>query len=125
MHPHYGALPDPDVPVRVTRGAAIAHRTLTRLLAAEPHSTSGLLLPCRYLYSMILVTPYSMVSYSLPFCILLFFLYLISFHGNEIISLISFPAVVGLGLRTDRVLIAVSQPCIANIFFKKIFLIRF
>ena len=26
MHPHYGALPVPDVPVRITRGAVIAHR---------------------------------------------------------------------------------------------------
>ena len=26
MHPHYGALPVPYVPVRVTRGAVIAHR---------------------------------------------------------------------------------------------------
>ena len=35
MRPLYGALPVPHVPVRVTRGAVIAHPTLMPLLAAE------------------------------------------------------------------------------------------
>ena len=46
MHPLYGALPVPYMPVRVTRGAVIAHQ-YTRLLAAEPRCIAGLLFPCR------------------------------------------------------------------------------
>ena len=70
----------------------------------------------------ILVTPCSMVwnwrvsragpmpfywpSCSLPFCLLLFSLSLLSFYGWVL---------WGWGLRTDGVLIALSQPCIANL----------
>ena len=61
MHPHYFALPVPYVPVRVTRGAVIAHRYTLRLLAAEPRSIAGILFPCQYLDGTILVTPHSMV----------------------------------------------------------------
>ena len=72
---------------------------------------------------IILVTPCSMVwdwrvsragpmplywpSCSLTFCLLLFSLSLLSFYGLVL---------WGWGLRTDRVLIALSQPCIANLF---------
>ena len=42
MHPLYGALPVPYVPVWVTHGAVIAHRYTMRLLAAEPRSIAGL-----------------------------------------------------------------------------------
>ena len=92
-----------------------------RLLAAEPRSTSGLSFPCQYLCGTILVTPYSMVwdwrvsragpmpfywpICSLPFCLLLFSLSLLSFYGLVL---------WGWGLRTDRVLIALSQPYSAN-----------
>ena len=38
MHPLCGTLPVPDVPMRVTRGAVIAHRFTYVLLAAEPRS---------------------------------------------------------------------------------------
>ena len=62
MHPLYDALPGPCVPLRVTRGAVVAHRyTLKRLLAVGPRSTARLLLPCQYLCGTILVTAYSMV----------------------------------------------------------------
>ena len=89
--------------------------TLMRLLAAEPHSIAGLLFPFQYLCGTILVTPYSMVwdwrfsragpmpfywpSCSLHFCLLLFSLSLLSFYGLVL---------WGWGLRTDRVLIALS-----------------
>ena len=59
MHPLYGALPEPNVPVRITRGAVIV--IFMRLLAAEPCSTAGLLVPCQYLSGRILVAPYLMV----------------------------------------------------------------
>ena len=75
--------------------------TLMRLLAAEPRSNELLLLLCQYLCGLILVTPYSMVwdwrvsrawsmpfywpSCSLPFCLLLFSLSLLSFYGLIVI----------------------------------------
>ena len=40
IHPLYGALPVSYVPVRVTRGAMIAHRYTYALLAAEPRSAT-------------------------------------------------------------------------------------
>ena len=97
--------------------------TLMRLLAAEPLSIAGHLFPGQCLCGTILVTPCSMVwdqrvsrarsmpfywpSCSLTFCLLLFSLSLLSFYGLVL---------WGWGLRTDRVLIALSQPCIANLF---------
>ena len=58
MHLLYGALPMPYV----TRGAVIDIGTPMRLVAAEPRSIPGFLLPCQYLCGTILVAPYSMVS---------------------------------------------------------------
>ena len=97
--------------------------SLIRLLAAEPRSIALLLFPCQYLCGTILVTLCSMVwdwrvsrarpmpfywpSCSLTICLLLFSLSLLSFCGFVL---------WGWGLRTDRVLIALSWPCIANIF---------
>ena len=124
MHPLYGALPVPYVPVRVTRGAVISHRfTYGRLLAVEPRSIAGLLFLCQHLCGTILVTRCSMVwdwrvsragpmpfywpNCSLTFCLLLFSLSILSFYGLVL---------SGWGLRTDRVLIALSQPCVANLF---------
>ena len=85
--------------------------------------TAGLLFPRQYLCGTILVTQYSMVwnsrvpragpmpfywpSCSLTFRLLLFSLSLLSFYGL---------VVWDWGLRTDRVLIALSQPCITNLF---------
>ena len=57
----YGAVPVMYVPVRVTRGAVIEHRTLIRLLAAETRSIAGLLFPSQYLCGTVLVTPYWIV----------------------------------------------------------------
>ena len=51
----------PTVPVRVTRGALIAHSTLVRLSAAEPRSTAWILFTSQYISETIWLTPYSMV----------------------------------------------------------------
>ena len=96
--------------------------TLMRLLTEEPLSIAGHLFPGQCLCGKILVTPYSMVwdwrvsragpmpfywpSCSLTFCFLLFYLSFLSFYGLVL---------WGWGLRTDRVLTALSQPCIANL----------
>ena len=77
----------------------------------------------QYLYGTIWVTTYSMVwdwrisragsipfywpSYSLPFSLLLFSLSLLSLYGLML---------WGWGLWTDRMLIALSKPCTANLF---------
>ena len=66
MHALSGALPGPYVPVRVTRGALVAHWFSLDLLAAEPRSTAGLLFPSRYLSGTILVTLCSMFSQIFP-----------------------------------------------------------
>ena len=123
MHPLYGALPVPYVPVRL-HAVLLSHiGTLMRLLAAEPFSIAGHLFPGQCLCGTILVPPCSMVwdwrvsrARSMPFywpsCSLTFFLLLFS------LSLLLFYGLVlrGWGLQTDRVLIALSQPCIADLF---------
>ena len=97
LHPLYGDLSVPYVPVLVTRGAVIDIGRLMRLLA-EPCSIAGLLFvwcSAQFLCGTILVTLHSMVwdwlvsranpmpfywpSCSLPFCLLLFFLSLHAF----------------------------------------------
>ena len=124
LHPLYGALPVPYVPVRVTRSALIAHR----VTYAPPRCRTSLYNKTFILFSVslwndLIVSPYSMVwdwrvsragpislywpSCSLPFCLLLFSLSLLSFYGLLL---------GGWGLRTDRVLIALSQPCLTNLF---------
>ena len=96
---------------------------LMRLSAAEPRSIAGLLFSSQYLSGMIWLTPYLMVwdwrvsragpmpfcwpSCSLLFCLQLFSLYLLFLYRL---------VVWGRGLRTDRVSISLSQPCIANLF---------
>ena len=49
MHPLYGALPVPYVPVRVTRGVWTQIGILMRLLAADPRSTAGLFFSSQYI----------------------------------------------------------------------------
>ena len=61
MHPLYGALPVPYVPVRVTRDAVIAHRYTyapPRCWTSQYRSIAGLLFPCQFLCGTILVTPW-------------------------------------------------------------------
>ena len=63
MHPLNDALHGPYVPVRVTRGALVAHRCtlLLRHLGAEPRNTTWLLFSSQCPSGTILLTPYSMV----------------------------------------------------------------
>ena len=96
---------------------------ILRLPAPEPRSTAGLLFPSQSLSGMIWLTPYLMVwdwrvlragpmpfcwpSCSLRFCLQLFSLSLLFLYRL---------VVWGWGLRTDRVSISLSRPCIANLF---------
>ena len=122
-HPLCGALPVPYVPVRVTRGALIAHRytyappcyrTSQCRRTFIPHSVS--------LWNDLVDPVYDGVglagfksrsnafcwpSSSLLFCLQQFSLSLLFLYRL---------AVWGWGLRTDRVSISLSRPCIANIF---------
>ena len=117
MHPLCGALPVPHVPVRFT---------LMRLLASEPRSIAWLLLSQYRSIAWLSVSlwndrsdpvfdgvglaglkgamPFYWPSCSLTFCLLLFSLSILSFYGLVFWEL------------TDRVLIALSQPCITNLF---------
>ena len=96
---------------------------LMLLPAAEPHSSTGLLFPSQNLSGAIWLTPYSMVwdwrvsrVGSIPFyspsCSLLFCPQLFSLSLLFLYRLV----VWGWGLRTDRVSIYLSRPCIANLF---------
>ena len=96
--------------------------TLMHRLAAEPRSIAGLLFSYRCPSLTILLTPYSMVwdwrvSRAGP---MLFYWPKLLFPCYSLlhfsISLLSVYRLVlwGWALRTDRVLIALSQPCIAN-----------
>ena len=122
-HPLCGALPVPYVPVRVTRGALIAHWHTF----APPHCRTS-----QYYRTFIhlsvflwndLVDPefdgvglagfksrfnaFCWPSCSLLFCLQLFSLFLLFLYRL---------VVWGWGLWTDRVSISLSQPCIAHIF---------
>ena len=119
MHPLNGALPVPYVPVRLTRGAFVAHEYTYE----PPRSTTGLFFPSLCLCGTIVLTLYSMVrdwpvsragqcfliglSCSIHSCFLLFSLSRLSFYRLVL---------WGWGLWTDRVLIALFQPCIADFF---------
>ena len=124
MHPLYGALPFPYVPVRVRRGAVIAHRYTYAPSCCRTSLYRRNFIPLSVsLWNDLVVTPCSMVwdwrvsragpmrfhwpSCSLTYCLLLFSPSLLSFDGLVL---------WGCGLRTDRVLIAISHPCIANLF---------
>ena len=96
---------------------------LMRLPAAEPSSTARLLFPSLYLSGTIWLTPYSMVwdwrlsragpmHFCWPSCSLFFNLQLFSLSLLFLYRLV----VWGWGLRTDRVSISLSRPCIVNIF---------
>ena len=122
-HPLCGALPVPYVPVRVTRGALIAHRYTFVPPAVEPRTTAPLLFPSQYLSGTIWLTPYLMVwdwrvsregpmpfcwpSCSLLFCLQLFSLYLLFLYRLVVWC---------WGIRTDSVSISIYRHCIANLF---------
>ena len=88
-HPLCDALPVPYVPVRVTRGALIAHRYTFAPPRWRTSHYRKLLFPSQYLSGMICLTPYMMVldwrvsragpmPFCKPSCSLLFFLQLFS-----------------------------------------------
>ena len=90
---------------------------------AEPHSTAGLLFPSQSLSGKIWLTPYLMVwdwrvsragpmPFCWPSCSLLFYLQLFSLSLLFLYRLV----VWGWNLRTDRVSISLSRPCIADLF---------
>ena len=96
---------------------------LLRLPAAEPRSIAGLLFPSQYLSGTIWLTPYLMVwdwrvsrtgamPFCWPSCSLLFCLQPFSLSLLFLYRLV----VWGWGLRTDRVSISLSRPCIADLF---------
>ena len=123
MHPLYGALPVPYVPVRVTRGALVAHRYTYDPPRCRTSQYRRTFIPWSVSLWNNLSDPvfdgvdladfksranaFFWPSCSLTFCFLLFSLSLLSFCGLVL---------WGWGLRTDRVLIALSQLCIANLF---------
>ena len=114
MHPLYSALPMPYVPVRVKSGALAG--TLMCLLAAEPRWTPVTCIPCQFLRGTILVTPYSMVwdwrVFYLPSCRLPFFLLVFSLSFLKLYGFVLW----AWGLRSNRQLITLSQPCSVNLF---------
>ena len=112
------------MPVRVTRGALVAHRYTFAPPRCRTSQYRRTFIPLSVSLWNDLVTPYSMVRdwrvprigimtfywpcCSLPYCLLLFFVSLPSFYWLVL---------WGWGLRTDKSVIALSQPFIAN--FKK------
>ena len=97
---------------------------MRRHLAAELRSTVGLLFPSQCPSGTILLTPYSMmwdwrVSRARPmrFIGLNCFIPTIVFYYFTLSLLPAYRLVLwGWGLRTDRVYITLSQPCIADLF---------
>ena len=119
MHPLYDAL---SVPYCGLHGA-LRIDTPMRLLAAEPRSIAGLLFPCQYLCRTILVTPCSMVwdwrvsrAGPMPFgpaAHSLFVSCCIPFLFFHSMGWCCGVGVFGVGVFG---LIALSQPCITNLF---------
>ena len=123
MHSLYAALPVPYVPVRVTRGAVIAHRYTYAPPRCRTSQYRRPFIPFSislwkelsdpvfdgvdWRVSRAGPIPFYWTSCSFTFCLLLFSLSLLSFYGLVL---------RGWSLRTDRVLIALSQPCITNLF---------
>ena len=122
-HPLCGVLPVPYVPVRVTRGALIAHRYTIAPPRCRTSQYRRTFIPLPVSLWNDLVAPYLMVwdwrisrSGPMPFCwpscSFLFCLQLFSLSLLFLYRLV----VWGWGLRTDRVSISLSRPCIANLF---------
>ena len=118
MHPLYDALPVPYVLVWVTSGTVIAHwytyvpprcrtsqyrKTFIPLSISLWNDLGRRIQRCGTSRFQEQGEP----NYSLPFCLLLFSLSFLPFYGLVL---------WGWGLRTDRVLITLFQPCIANHF---------
>ena len=96
---------------------------LMRLPAAEPRSTAGLLFPSQYLAGTLWLTPYSMVwDWRVSDQVQCLFVGLVALYFFCLqlfsLSLLFLYRLVawGWGLRTDRVAVSLSPPCIANFF---------
>ena len=115
MHPLYGALPVPYVPVRVTCGVVIAHRYTYAPPCCRTSQYRQIFIPLSvslwndlsvpmfdvwdWRVSRAGTMPFYWPRCSLTFCLLLFSLSLLSFYGLVL---------WGLGLPNDMVLIALS-----------------
>ena len=107
MHPLHCALPEPyTVPVCVTRGAVITHRHIY----APPRCRTS---QYRMTFILLSVSLWNVVGDPVFDGV-----GLAGFKSRVSLSLLSFYVLVlwGWGLRTHRVLIALSQPCTANLF---------
>ena len=122
-HPLCGALPVPCVPVRVTRGALIAHRYTFALPRCRTSQYRRTFFPLSVSLWNDLVDPvFHSVglagfksrsdAFRWPSCSLLLCLQLFSLSLLFLCRLV----VWGWCLRTDRVSISLSRPCIANLF---------
>ena len=129
MHPLCCALPMPYVPVLVTRGALIVHRCTYAPPRCRTSQYRRTFFSSQSLSGTIWFTPYLMVwdwrvsradpmTFCWPSCSLLFCLQLFSISLLFLYRLVLW----GWGLRTDRVSISLSQPCIA-IFLKIIIML--
>ena len=123
MHPLYGALPVPYLPVRVTGGAVISHRYTYAPPRCRTSQYGRTFIPFSVslwndlgdlVFDGVILAGFKSranafhwPSFSLPLCLRLFSLSLLSFYGLVL---------WGWGFRTERVLIALSQPCITNLF---------
>ena len=123
MHPLCGALPVPYVPVRVTRGALIAHRYTYAPPRCRTTQYRRTFIPLSLSLWNVLVDPVfegvglavsraGPMHFCWPSCFFLFYLQLFSL---SLLFLYRF-VVWGWGLRTDRVSISLSLPCTANLF---------
>ena len=118
IHILHGALLVPYVPVRVTRGAVIAHRCTYAPLRCRTSQYYVTFIPLsvslwndfgdRYYHRRVSrVGPFYCPSCAFPVCLQLFSLSLLSFYGLVL---------WGWGIRTDWLFIALSQHCIASVF---------
>ena len=123
MHTLCGALPVPYVPVRVTRGTLIAHRyTYAAPRCRTSQYRRTFILVSVSLWNDLVDPVFDGVglagfksrsnAFCWPSCSLLFNLQLFSLSLLFLYRLV----VWGCGLRTDRVSISLSRPCIANLF---------
>ena len=126
MHPFNAALPGPYVPMRVTRGALVAHRYAYAPPRCRTSQYSRTFVFSSCASGTILLTPYSMVcdwlvSRAGPmffYWLMLLYPYysLLLFFTFLFFLFIYWLVLWGWGLRTDRVYITLSHPCTADLF---------
>ena len=111
VHPLYGALPGPYVPVRVTRGALVAHRFTYAPPRCGTSQHGRSFIPLSVSFWNDLANPIfdGGLSCSIPTMVFYYFsLFLLSVHRLVLWC---------WGLRTDKVYITLSQPCTADLFY--------